>query len=417
MGIRFLCPNGHKLNVKAFLAGQRGICPHCGERFLIPSESIKNIRVDSLGGPRSAGDGTAIVEEDSELADFAMQSHLVPTVSRPEVPVAVAAQPEAEDAEAAAISATAPGLTPTSQTAPAAVPRPFDQPTGVGGIALEIGEDFAIVPPPSQANTPSAPLEDDLLAAGSRFEDLPDLEELAAAARDAGPSTVPTAAPITARPSVGESTRSAPSGTPPATRTPSTAAEPAQRPARPSTEQALPTIPPPTPPASLPGVDPISEMPHAVWYVRLASGEQFGPAPGDAMRRWLDEGRVPPGCLVWREGWPDWRRSEATFAVVAQRVPPAIPGAMPATPAPASARPPSPTSSLGMGATGSFASSPTTALDVPSAIEPVSQPLPPASILAAKRRRAQRIMALIVGLLALSIVGLVPVLIYVLLRQ
>ena len=39
MGIRFYCPNGHKLNVKSFLAGKRGICPHCDARFDIPNES------------------------------------------------------------------------------------------------------------------------------------------------------------------------------------------------------------------------------------------------------------------------------------------------------------------------------------------------------------------------------------------
>jgi len=39
MGIRFYCPNGHKLNVKVFLAGRRGICPHCDARFDIPHES------------------------------------------------------------------------------------------------------------------------------------------------------------------------------------------------------------------------------------------------------------------------------------------------------------------------------------------------------------------------------------------
>jgi hypothetical protein len=39
MGIRFFCPNGHKLNVKAFLAGKRGICPDCDAKFIIPFES------------------------------------------------------------------------------------------------------------------------------------------------------------------------------------------------------------------------------------------------------------------------------------------------------------------------------------------------------------------------------------------
>jgi hypothetical protein len=39
MGIRFHCPNGHKLNVKAFLAGKKGVCPDCGVKFRIPERS------------------------------------------------------------------------------------------------------------------------------------------------------------------------------------------------------------------------------------------------------------------------------------------------------------------------------------------------------------------------------------------
>lgn len=41
MGIRFYCPNGHKLNVKAFQAGRRGLCPYCGESMQIPTESTR----------------------------------------------------------------------------------------------------------------------------------------------------------------------------------------------------------------------------------------------------------------------------------------------------------------------------------------------------------------------------------------
>ena len=37
MGIRLHCPNGHKVHVKAFLAGKRGICPECGAKFDIPA--------------------------------------------------------------------------------------------------------------------------------------------------------------------------------------------------------------------------------------------------------------------------------------------------------------------------------------------------------------------------------------------
>jgi hypothetical protein len=46
MGIKFHCPNGHKLNVKAFLAGKKGVCPKCGTRFRIPAESEPGL-VDS----------------------------------------------------------------------------------------------------------------------------------------------------------------------------------------------------------------------------------------------------------------------------------------------------------------------------------------------------------------------------------
>lgn len=57
MGIRFYCPNGHKLNVKAFQAGRRGICPYCGASMMIPTESTTSSNTptpgqgDPPGGP------------------------------------------------------------------------------------------------------------------------------------------------------------------------------------------------------------------------------------------------------------------------------------------------------------------------------------------------------------------------------
>ncbi|MBC20190.1 MAG: hypothetical protein CMJ74_08005 [Planctomycetaceae bacterium] len=41
MGIRFFCPQGHKLNVKSFLAGKIGVCPHCDARVKIPLTSTR----------------------------------------------------------------------------------------------------------------------------------------------------------------------------------------------------------------------------------------------------------------------------------------------------------------------------------------------------------------------------------------
>jgi DNA-directed RNA polymerase subunit RPC12/RpoP len=51
MGIRFFCPKGHKLNVKDFLAGKRAICPYCGLKVLVPTESTR------ASSKRQKGDG------------------------------------------------------------------------------------------------------------------------------------------------------------------------------------------------------------------------------------------------------------------------------------------------------------------------------------------------------------------------
>jgi hypothetical protein len=66
MGIRFYCPNGHKLNVKDFQAGQRGICPHCGVKTEIPLQStrrstqeIKELKARRRTAGKSASSGTS----------------------------------------------------------------------------------------------------------------------------------------------------------------------------------------------------------------------------------------------------------------------------------------------------------------------------------------------------------------------
>ena len=63
MGVRFECPQGHKLHVKAHLAGQRGICPQCGVRFVVPSFSggrVASVAAGEAAGPE--GDVTASME-------------------------------------------------------------------------------------------------------------------------------------------------------------------------------------------------------------------------------------------------------------------------------------------------------------------------------------------------------------------
>ena len=61
------------------------------------------------------------------------------------------------------------------------------------------------------------------------------------------------------------------------------------------------------------GVDPISQAPNSIWYVRPPSGGQYGPARGDIMRKWVSEGRVSGDSLVWREGFPEWKSAAQLF--------------------------------------------------------------------------------------------------------
>ncbi len=71
------------------------------------------------------------------------------------------------------------------------------------------------------------------------------------------------------------------------------------------------------------GNDPFAQAGDAVWYVRPASGGQFGPATADDMRNWLAEGRIGADSLVWCESWSDWRQAVAVFPQLAPLV---IPG-------------------------------------------------------------------------------------------
>ena len=151
MGIRFYCPNGHKLNVKEFQAGRKGICPYCGAKIQIPTKSTR----------------------------------------------------------------------------------------------------------PSSKQTKAE-------------------KEAAVHTEDAMPVAEPP--PVTAR----------------------------------QAEPAAVTSPPETP--ETPAVtDPLDEAGDVVWYVRPAGGGQFGPATSDIMRHWIDEGRVSPDSLVWREGWRDWKAASDVF--------------------------------------------------------------------------------------------------------
>jgi hypothetical protein len=87
MGIRLQCPNGHKVHVKAFLAGKRAVCPQCGARFQIPLEV-------GGAGDDATGDEIATVPGNSEESIAGQEQEvLAPPQSTPVAKAKVADQP------------------------------------------------------------------------------------------------------------------------------------------------------------------------------------------------------------------------------------------------------------------------------------------------------------------------------------
>ena len=84
-------------------------------------------------------------------------------------------------------------------------------------------------------------------------------------------------------------------------------------------------IPPKPGGMSSSAVDPLAEVPDAVWYVRPPGGGQFGPASNQVMRTWIAEGRVGIQSMVWRVGWADWLPADRVFDAMLDS-PPINPG-------------------------------------------------------------------------------------------
>ena len=48
----------------------------------------------------------------------------------------------------------------------------------------------------------------------------------------------------------------------------------------------------------------------AKWFVRLPSGEQFGPAESQLLMSWIAESRVTADSFLWREGMDEWQSAK-----------------------------------------------------------------------------------------------------------
>ncbi len=124
MGIRFLCATcGHKLNVKSFLAGKRGVCPQCGNGLDIPFES-QITKSSAIAKPVSVASGV-----DNARADEASPVRDARSTSTPaDLPISLPAPAAREKAKKPlsrrAVAPTANGSTDAAaaDSGPLAVP-------------------------------------------------------------------------------------------------------------------------------------------------------------------------------------------------------------------------------------------------------------------------------------------------------
>ena len=153
MGIRFYCPNGHRLNVKSFLAGKRGICPHCGAKVDIPLDSTR---------------------------DSGKEKPVEPEQADPNAPKAV---PVTGPANAAPTAQPAPVAQPVNATAQGQVP--MAQPVG-GNQPLPAQPLPAQQPTPATAHPAAAPVAPATSAAAHPAAGMPAMPDPIAEAPQAG---------------------------------------------------------------------------------------------------------------------------------------------------------------------------------------------------------------------------------------
>lgn len=86
----------------------------------------------------------------------------------------------------------------------------------------------------------------------------------------------------------------------------------------PATPSAVATATPPPAQHTPPVLAPVEA---AAWYIRPASGGQFGPASDEVFAQWIAEGRVSVDAWVWRNGWADWKAGGEALRDYGARVP------------------------------------------------------------------------------------------------
>jgi len=311
MGIRFYCPNGHKLNVKEFQAGRRGICPYCGAKIQIPLQSTRpSTREEMQAAAAMAAAGTA--GQGTTGVPLPGAPLAVPGVSggmsSASDPASTAAQgyqatPSWPASAAPATVSTMPAAmaSPSTLSSPAGggfASAPLGPSGAMGGVAYPGGAGTDAAAHPSLTSLPAA-------AASPLYSSPTTTEPVAPSAVGAMPTGVAGAPAVDPYAALGLNPIGAAAGTAASMATVGAVVSPMGA-------ASVGMVPGMNPPGAA-VIDPLIEAGAAVWYVRPSSGGQYGPAGPDVMRQWLAENRIAGDSLVWREGWRDWKTAAEVF--------------------------------------------------------------------------------------------------------
>jgi hypothetical protein len=132
MGIRFVCPNGHKLNVKSDLAGKRAICPHCSAKVIVPEgeePAANEVSRQVVGVAPGNGFDTANADSVAVASWPSIEISLAPSEVAPPAPSRPATPAADPNAIPASILSTSP--------APAPEPAPVLSPQELRELAAE----------------------------------------------------------------------------------------------------------------------------------------------------------------------------------------------------------------------------------------------------------------------------------------
>jgi len=272
MGIIVHCPNGHRVKVKEFLAGKKGVCPTCGVKFQIPSQIPQGGSIQGTRPVVSVLPVARLLEVDSlVLAGLPIAWGIG------EDPPTVATEPASFSSRSSDAEEQKTSLPIDIDNRPENSKLEFDERTkkqfDSTSLVLNGGD--------GESNIFMSDDHSSLHFSGKGTEEtilLPD------ALLSENPTVLSSAVPSTASP-------------------PAAAAPP-----RRVSQDPVPQIAPVDSVAVI-----LDERPDLLWCMSVPGGEASEPLSADAIDAWIRHVDCPIDALVWRSDWPEWRSVQKVF--------------------------------------------------------------------------------------------------------